>query len=114
MASLLTMIIKDKTYLHSIEEDGDLLKFNHVQDISPTLRAAQEIREHSDNGWTHDRSMRQIGLIDELTFQKLLTERPEIAKDGKELYKFIMSPEGAQYRTVTAANTGRSGHVIIK
>lgn len=108
------MIIKDKSQLHSIEDDGDFLKFNHVQNINPTLAKVNEIKMFSDNGWTHDRSMRQIGEIPELVFAQLIAERPEIAKDANKLKEWLMSSEGQQYRTVRAMDTGRSGHCIVK
>jgi hypothetical protein len=108
------MIIKDKTFLHSVEEKGDKLIFHHVQDVAPSMKAAYEIREHSDNGWTKDRHMRQIGLCSESAFHQAMVENPEIMKDGRELYKFMMSEKGRPYRTVSAIDTGRSGRIVIK
>ena len=108
------MIIKDKAYLHSVQEDGDYLKFTHVQDIAPSLQRAQEIKDFSDNGWTKDRTMRQIGVIPEAEFMQIARENPDIMRDGRELYKYLMSDKGAKFRTVRAIDTGRSGKVIVK
>jgi hypothetical protein len=108
------MIIKDKTFLHSVEAKGDNLIFNHVQDVAPSMEMAAQIKEHSDNGWTKDRSMRQIGHFSESAFHQAMIENPEIMKDGRELFKFVMSEKARPYRTVTALDTGRSGQVIIK
>lgn len=108
------MIIKDKTQLHSVEEQGDNLIFTHVQDVAPTMQAAQMMREFSDNGFTDDRSMRLVAKIPEAEFHDLMRRNPDVAKDGKELLRWVKSSEAAPYRTVRQVDTGRSGKIIIK
>ena len=108
------MIIKDKSYLHSVEAKGDKLHFTHVQDVAPSIRKAAEIKMHGDNGWSTGREMRQIGCIPEAEFHQMMIDNPEIMKDGRELSKFMMSEKGRPYRTVDAIDTGRSGRIVIK
>lgn len=108
------MIIKDKTFLHSIEEDGDKLKFNHMQDVDPVMEEVQAIKMFSDNGWTKERNFRQIGHIPEGHEWWLRKHKPEIFKDMKALKRWLMSEEGRPWRTVTAMDTGRSGKAIVK
>ena len=108
------MIVTGKNSWMGWQEKGDQVVFNHVANIAPTLESAKQLREFSDNGWTHDRSLRQIGCIDAHTFHKLMTERPEIAKDPDKLRDWLMSSEGEEFRTVKKIDTGRSGHCVVK
>lgn len=106
------MIIKNT--LHSIEEKGDKLVFNHVADVAPVLEEAYLIKNFSDNGWTKERRLRQIGHIPEEHEWWLRKHKPEIFKDAKALKAWLMSEEGRPWRTVTALDTGRSGKAIVK
>lgn len=76
--------------------DGDKYEFNHAQCVDPILQFAHEMREHSNNGFTDDKSMRMIGFIPELEFRN----HPEWMKDPNEILKWLKTPAGAPYRTV--------------
>lgn len=108
------MLIKDKAFLHSINEVGDDKIYNHVQDVDPTLEHVAEEKMWSDNGWTQQRSMRLIGVIPDVTEAWLRKHRPEVMADAKLLKKWLMTEEGRPWRTVTALDTGRKGQAIVK
>lgn len=100
--------------LPNVHAKGDNLVFEHFYDPTPVFGHNKAIREFSDNGFTHDRTMRQIASFDAATWARLCLERPEILRDEKALLKFIKSDEGAPYRTVNRIDTGRSGKAIVK
>ena len=76
--------------------EGDKFRLLHAQKVDDILMNAYQAREHSDNGWTEDRSMRKIGEIPMLEFVK----HPEFAYDQNAIAKWLKSPAGEPYRTV--------------
>lgn len=108
------MIIKDKDVTTFFEEKGDHEIITHMARVDPVMAAAYEAREWSDNGWTQDRTMRQIAFIPPIVAQRLMKEKPEVMKCGKTMKRWLSSDEGREWLTVKAIDTGRSGHCIVK
>jgi len=107
------MIIKDT--LQNVMLDGDDMVFNHIKDSSLEMAQAHKFRQNNDGNWSDNRDMRLIGSIDELAYQKLSKEKPEIARDANLLKKWLYeTEEGQVWKTNTALDTGKSGKVIVK
>ncbi len=93
------MLIRDKDYLGGITYKGDEFTMHHVQPNLNIQKEAHEIREHSDNGWTKERTMRQIGHIPALEAVRLQAERPGFFSSPEMIREYLMK-EGAAFRTV--------------
>ena len=76
--------------------EGDKFKFLHSQNVTTILQAAYQLREQDNNGFTKDRSLRQIACIPALEFAK----HPEFVKDPQSIKKWLKTPAGSIYRTV--------------
>ena len=101
------MIIR-ASKIKTLDHDGDVGILNmqdvedktlitHIQQVDDILVEAQHIRENSDNGFTKGRGMRQIGHIPAIFFES----HPEWKKNPNLILRWLKSPEGAPYRTVT-------------
>lgn len=93
------MIIKDRDYLAGTTYKGDKYTHHHVQPTLNIQEEAHNIREFSDNGWTKDRSMRQIATIPALEAVRLQAERPGFFSSPEMITEYLKK-EGAIYRTV--------------
>ena len=89
---------KLKDGLQNIIDQGDKRIFKHLEHINPIMENAQEIRDFSNNGWTKDKSMRQIASLPSLVVLKY----PELLQDrtGTLLKKFLQTAEGMRYACV--------------
>jgi hypothetical protein len=66
----------------------------YLEDIKPIQEKVQMLKNQTDNGFTADRTMQQIGLIP-LT---IWLNHPEFREDPRTLDKWLRSEEGAPYR----------------
>ncbi len=94
------MIIKapedSQTGLYRIDSDKDSLEFNHIQNITPVLERAKDVRKESDNGWTEGRGFRHIASIPTCEF----VTHPELVYDKKALIKWLKTEYGSMFKTV--------------
>ena len=94
------MIIKDKDFSTGTVLDGDKISSHHAQLVTNIQQEAYAIREFSDNGFTKDRTMRQIGHIPALDAARLQVERPGIFAHEEIMNEWLKSKEGEKYLTV--------------
>ena len=94
------MLIKDKDFLRETTIKGDTYSHHHAQLVTNIQKEAYAIREHSDNGFTKDRTMRQIGHIPALDAARLQVERPGIFAHEEIMNEWLKSEEGEKYLTV--------------
>jgi hypothetical protein len=94
------MIIKapknSQTGLYDIKANGENLEFNHIQEITPVLERAADIRKDSNNGWTEKKGFRHIACVPTCEFVK----HPELAYDQKALTRWLKTEYGSMFRTV--------------
>lgn len=98
------MLVKAKNKqsgLWGIDYKGDNFIMTHAEQVDPMMERAKVIRDESDNGWSEDRNMRQIGCIP----SSVLLKHPEWMHEPKLLKRWLMSDEGAPYRTVSKFRT---------
>ena len=76
--------------------EGEKFKIQHGELIQPIEADVQDIREHTDNGWTDEKNFRQIASIPSLVFM----EHPEFLHDDLALRRWLKTEEGRRYRTV--------------
>ena len=93
------MIIRDKDYLAGTTYKDDKFTMHHVQPTTNIQEEAYNIREFSNNGWTKEKSMRQIAHIPALEAVKLQAERPGFFSSPEMITEYLKK-EGAPYRTV--------------
>ncbi len=93
------MLIKDKDYLMGTTYKGDKFTQHHIQPNLSIQEEAHVIREFSDNGWTKNKSMRQIAHIPALEAVRLAAERPGFF-ESPEMIREYLKREGAPFRTV--------------
>lgn len=86
--------------LHHTEEAGDNIIFTHVQDIAPVMDIAEDLRLHTDNGWTDTRNMQCLADIPDIVF----FNHPEFYNDDNALRKWLESDEGRPFRVATPKN----------
>ena len=98
--------------LSSFEQNSEMYSMTHVSDNRPVLQHAHELRQLSNNGWSEKRNYQRIGVIPALEYVRMCKINPEL-KDPNKLEKWLMSWEGAAYRT---AQDGRHkcANIIIK
>lgn len=87
--------------LIGIEHKKDKTVFSHVQDISPIAEQCQELRKR---GPKKGGSLRLYARIPDLVFfaRKELTN-PDGTVNKKELQKFLDSPDGELFKTVSGS-----------
>lgn len=95
------MIIKSNKVLEGfqgMESKGDLTTFHHLERVDPIMEKARDMRDFSSNGWTKDRSMRQVATLP----STVILKHPELLQDksGKLLRKFLQGEEGRRYACV--------------
>lgn len=94
------MIIKapksTQTGLYDIKETGDSLEFSHIENITPAMERAAEVRKNSNNGWTEGKGFRHIASVPPSEFFK----HPEWAEDKDALIKWLKTDYGSLFRTV--------------
>ena len=98
------MIVKAKNAregLWKTEYKGDQMIMTHAEHVSPIMQRAKDVFDTSDNGWTQDRTMRQIGCIP----SSILLKHPEWMQEPALLKRWLMSDEGSPYRTVRSMRT---------
>ena len=93
-------MIKDKDFLTGTVFKDDKVSNHHSQLVTNIQEEAYAIREHSDNGFTKDRTMRQIGHIPALDAARLQVERPGIFAHEEIMNEWLKSEEGQKYCTV--------------
>lgn len=91
----------ETTDMPMMEYVGDKVLMTHVHDVAPVAKMCKDLRKLEGNGFSKDRSMREIARIPELVF----FARPELVNpDGRinkaELRKFLRSPDGEMFRIV--------------
>ena len=84
--------------LQRIIDKGDQRIFQHLEDVTPMMKTAQAVREHSNNGWTEKKSMRHIASLP----STIVLKYPEMLQDrtGTLLRKFLQTEEGMRYACV--------------
>jgi hypothetical protein len=85
--------------LQNIIDRGDKRIFQHLENVTPMMKTAQEMREHSNNGWTEKKSMRHIASLPNM----IVLKYPELLQDqtGALLRKFLQTEEGMRYACVS-------------
>jgi len=88
---------KMQTGLVGMENVGELIRFQHVEDVTAVLEYAQKQRLAVGSAHSHGREMEKIATIP----GAVLVEHPEFAYDKKAFRKWLKSDEGRGYRTST-------------
>lgn len=100
-----------------IEQDAKYSYFKYGQDIGPHLDMVNELREYDEkNGMSDLRQFQHVASIPEIVAQRLLTERPEVFRDSKELHKWLQSDWGKPFKVARDPKPIRGDglQVIIK
>jgi hypothetical protein len=72
----------------------DTHQTTYLEDVKPIQARVNMLKNQTDNGFTLDRTMQQIGLIP-IT---IWVAHPEFREDPRTLDKWLKSEEGAPYR----------------
>ena len=85
--------------------EGDKIVVVHAAEVSGVLKVNQELRKDHANGFTNGRTMRLIGVVDNLAYFAMIKKYPEIqtgtpAEKKKAWKKAFADPEFSGYKAV--------------
>ena len=89
------MMTNDVTLL-DIENTGDKTVFRHGQECSDILNANAVDRDHSDENWNKDKTMKHVARIPEVVWLEL--EQMGIAGDAQAM-RVWLEQFGQEYKT---------------
>lgn len=82
--------------MYGMEAKGDVLLFNHAQNIEPDLEFCYNMRNTDGNGFSDKRQQRHIGRVPDIIF----CMHPEWNDHPEEVAKWLNTEEGKPFRTV--------------